>query len=388
MDKTNRSRWIAVGVAMLVVGGALGFAIAKLTSNATTPQAESSEAAKADNAAAGIELPESFLTTMGIALETAERGNLSSVIQAPGTISAAPNGQAVVTARASGTVVRLNKRLGEAVKAGEVLASVQSRDAASMAAERITSKSKLELAQSELAREQSLYEQKITPRQDFEAARAQLVAAEAEFARANSAADAAGVASDGRSIAVTSPIAGTVTSTNVTLGAHVEPEMELFRVADPRFVIVEASVPAADARKILPGVHAKVTTGNGASLDAKVVSVTPTLNEQTRSATVSLSLADDNAKLTPGEFVLCRITAESGAADAVIVADEAVQKINGRDAVFVRTERGFRIVPVVVGSRSGGQAAILFGLNAGDRVATKNAFLLKAEAGKGADEEE
>jgi cobalt-zinc-cadmium efflux system membrane fusion protein len=62
--------------------------------------------------------------------------------------------------------------------------------------------------------------------------------------------------------------------------------------------------------------------------------------------------------------------------------------IEGRDAVFVRTPDGFQVRNVTVGQRLGGQAEIVSGLTAADRVAVRNAFLLKAELNKGAEEEE
>ena len=152
---------------------------------------------------------------------------------------------------------------------------------------------------------------------------------------------------------------------------------------------IEASVPAADARRIAAGDRAVVTTGSGASLDATVISVTPTLNEQTRSATATLSLASEQSVPAPGEFVQVRISAKTVVAtDAFVVPDDAVQSVEGRDAVFVRAGDGFRVAPVVVGARSGGRASILSGVRAGDVIATRNAFLLKAEIGKGAEEEE
>jgi membrane fusion protein, heavy metal efflux system len=389
MQDTNKSGRLILVACTVVVAGGLGYALAKLTGRSDNAQQTTASPAAPASPAAALAIPDSFLETMGIALETVTPGNLGAEIQAPAVVSAAPNGQAVVTARASGTLARLNKRLGDEVAAGEVLALVESRDAAAMAAERATAESKVELARSILKREQSLYEQKVTPRQDFETAQASLAAAEAEAARARSNAAAAGLTSDGRSLALVSPIAGRITSANVALGAYVEPDMELFRVADPRFVSIEASVPAADARRIAAGDRAVVTTGSGASLDATVISVTPTLNEQTRSATATLSLASEQSVPAPGEFVQVRISAKTVVAtDAFVVPDDAVQSVEGRDAVFVRAGDGFRVAPVVVGARSGGRASILSGVRAGDVIATRNAFLLKAEIGKGAEEEE
>src|SRR3546814_15128075 len=81
-------------------------------------------------------------------------------------------------------------------------------------------------------------------------------------------------------------------------------------------------------------------------------------------------------------------SAETGGPARIVVADEALQTLEGRDVVFVRTNNGFRAQKVTVGQRSAGRVEIVSGLKPGQIVATKNAFLLKAEIGKGAGEEE
>lgn len=56
--------------------------------------------------------------------------------------------------------------------------------------------------------------------------------------------------------------------------------------------------------------------------------------------------------------------------------------LEGRDVVFVRTQRGFQAREVATGSRSAGMVMILSGLEPGQQIATDNAFLLKAELEK------
>lgn len=68
--------------------------------------------------------------------------------------------------------------------------------------------------------------------------------------------------------------------------------------------------------------------------------------------------------------------------------EEAVQSVEGRDVVFVRTAAGFLAVPVSLGRRSAGRVEVLTGLAGGQTIATRQAFLLKAELSKGTGEEE
>ncbi len=375
-------RTLMLGVAAVALLGA-GFGVAKLTTKA--PPAAEAPAAAAKAAPSTVKVDQSYLKASNISLQTVTAGDFGGQVQGSGSVVATPGGEAVLTAHAAGAVVRIFKRLGEPVRAGETLALVESRDAALIAGQRGAADARAALAASNLAREKRLFEQGVTPRQDYETAKAVADAARAEAAGARAAAGASRVAADGRSVAVVSPISGKVTAAPATLGAFVQSESELFRVADGRDVQIEVAVSPQDAARILPGASATVRNAAGATITATVRSVTPTLNPQTRSATVVLSVS--GGSLVPGEAVQATITARGSGQPGFILPEEAVQSLEGRDVVFVRTATGFAVRPVVVSTRSGGQALIVSGLKAGDSVAARNAFLLKAEIVKGADAE-
>lgn len=379
-----RNTRLMMTAAAVVVAGGVGFGIAKLTTRpAPAAIAETPKVA----GPAMIEVPAAHLAAVGIVVEAIRAGSLGGEILAPAVVTPAPNGEAVVTAHAAGTVVRLMKRLGDPVRAGEALALIESRDAATAAADRSTAQAKLDLARKVVAREQHLFDQRVSARQDLEMAQAELAAAQAEARRASVTASAVHVGSDGRSAAVVSPLAGRITAQTAALGAYVEPNAELFRVADPRFVQVEAQVSGADAARLAPGDAAVLVRADGTTIDAVVRSVTPTVSGESRTATVLLN-PGTAAGLTPGVGLQARLLpkAAAGAGVSVVVPDEAVQNIDGRDVVFLRIAKGFQVQPVVVASRSGGRASIASGLTAGQSIATRNAFLLKAELQKGGDE--
>lgn len=382
---SSRNRWLATGAALVLACG-VGFGLARLTGKPgeTAPEAP---AAPATAARSTLTIPAANLALMQIAVEPVRLGAFAADIQAPATVASSPQGQAVLTAQAAGTVIRIAKTLGDQVRAGEVLAQVASREAAGMAADRTVADSKAALARQVLARERRLNEQGVTPRQDLERAQAELTAAEAEARRARTAAQTARMSGDGRSVSVVSPISGRITAQAAALGAYVQPETELFRIADPRFIQIEAAVPAADAARVRAGDPARVTTAAGVALTAVVRSVTPTLDAQTRAATVILTVTGADGAVTPGELLQAQISPRSAAPTGVIIPDEAVQTVDGREVVFVRTPTGFRVQTVTVGARAGGRASIAAGLASGQAIATRNAFLLKAELTKGADEE-
>ena len=388
--ETQDRRWvIAISAAALLVVGTAGIIIGRSTSDSAVPVAEN----KAEPTEQGqqregfIEMDQARMQAAGIRVEQLSAGSLSSEIIAQATVTAPPEGQAQLTARADGAVVRIMKRLGDPVAAGETVALLESRDAAGFVAARNAAAARANAARAAFAREQRLFTARITARQDLEAAQAARAEAEAELMRANAAIRAAGVAGGGRYLAVTSPISGRITEVDTQLGAYVTAGTELFNVADPRHIQIDAAVPSIDAQRIQPGDRAIVELPGGGTVEAVVRSSTPSLNRESRTATIVLQPAGVPAGLTQGQALRVRITPLGSAGDRIVVPEDAVQQINGRDVVFAQTERGFQAVPVTVGNRSGGRVEILQGLRPGVVIVTQGAFVLKSQLGASEAEE-
>lgn len=384
----NKNRLMIGGAvaAVVIVGG--GLAVWSMNKPSTEAPAAEAPAEAAHGADEPLAMNAARIAAAGIGLTQVEGGSLSSEIVAQGTVAGTPQGEAVLAARADGVISRISLRIGDAVGAGQTVALIESREASTIAAERASAQARLTAARQVLTREERLFAAKITARQDLEGAQTALAEADAEARRTTSAASAARVSSDGRSTGVVSPIAGRVTAAPAVLGSFVTAGTELFRVADIRQVQIEASVSASDAARVSVGDRARITLPDG-DLAATVRSITPGVDAESRSATVLLTPAS-NAGLRPGQAISARILTRDGQSGApgVSVPEEAIQSFEGRDVVFVRTATGFVATPVLIGQRSGGRAQITSGLTAGQTIATRNAFLLKAELGKGSGEEE
>ncbi len=384
---------IAIAVA---VAAALGFGAARMlapksaipaaaivvspaSSTAASPAAGAGQDDKSEaNGFAEIKIPSEYLKIAQIAVEAVGGGDMAAEIPSAGTVTASPGSEAVILSRASGNVTRINRQLGDSVKAGDVLAQIDSLEAATMSADRNTTFARVELARKTYAREKSLFDQGVVPRQDVETAQAALAVADAEFRRATTIARAANVSKDGSSMAVISPISGKVALQSVTLGGFVQPQTELFRVAGNGKPLVEASVSAADVTRITVGERATIVPANGMPVEATVRSVAPTVSGATRAAMVLLTPVAATTTLVVGEGVQVRLHLKNSGT-GMVVPDDAVQSIDGRDMLFVRTAEGFRPTRVLVGTRSGGMAQIVSGVNTGTQVATRNAFLIKAD---------
>lgn len=387
-EDTNKTKLIAgAAITALVLGGGGVMLGRTVFAPATTASADAEEGEHGEEGDHG---PEGFVAmddarakAAGIVTEATQAGGLGAEIIAQGVVAAAPNGEAVLTARADGALTRIVKQLGDSVSAGETIAYLESREAGSIAAERSAASARLIAARAAYAREKKLFDARVTARQDLEAAQATLAEAEAEARRTQSAAGAAKITGDGRFLAVASLISGRITKADATLGSYVAAGTELFRVADPRKIQINASVLPADARRVQPGDRAVVELLGGDTINATVRAVTPSLDPESKAATIVL-VPDGFGQFTAGQGLRVRITPRNAAPSASVgVPEEAVQSVEGRDVVFVKTAKGFQATNVTIGQRSAGRVEIVAGLKPGAVVATKGAFLLKAELGKG-----
>lgn len=386
-EDTNKTKLIAgAAIAALVLGGG-GVMLGRTVFAPSTTTAPAEEGEHGEEEAHG---PEGFVTmdtaraqAAGIVTEVVSSGGLASEIIAQGFVATTSEGEAILTARADGAIVRITQHLGDNVRAGETIALLESREAATLTADRSAAAARVAAARSAYNREKRLFDARVTARQDLEAAQAALAEAEAELRRAQSAAGASKLAGDGRTMAIVSPITGRLTKADARLGAYVLAGTDLFHVADPNRLQVNASVLPTDARRVSVGDTAMIELADGETRTATVHSITPALDAQSKTATLVL-MPQGAAQLTAGQGVRVRVRPGGPASDGrMTLPEEAVQTVEGKNMVFVRGPKGFQATEVLIGERSGGRIEIISGISAGAVIATKGAFLLKAELGKG-----
>ena len=189
---TGKHRLYAGAAIGLVAAAALGFGVARLT-QAPVPTPAPTEAATPAASNDRLVITPQAIATSQITVAPAASGELDAAVIASATVEATPDAEALLTARAPGTITRIFSRIGDPVRAGQTLALVESRDASQIAADRSSASARVTLAQRQLARERTLLAQGVSPRADYEAAQANLAVAQADARRASAAAGAAPV---------------------------------------------------------------------------------------------------------------------------------------------------------------------------------------------------
>lgn len=319
----------------------------------------------------------------GIEIGRPTVGGIAGTIELPALVQGDPQGVQVVSATIGGRVVALNRNLGQAVGRGDTLAVIESREAASLNAEIEAARARAALAQSNLRREQRLFAERVSAEQDLIAARTAATEANIALRLAQQQLSATGGRAGALNrVAIRSPIAGQVIARPATLGQTVAADGELYRVANLSRITIAASLAPADASRVKPGARVEVTAA-GRRQEGRVTFVSPVLDETTRLVQVLATLDNAGATWRVGEPVTASIMLPSTGDRSIAVPSTAVQSVENKTVVFIRTALGFKAVPVTTGRRDGDQVIITTGLTGSERVATTNSFTLKAELGKG-----
>ncbi len=350
--------------------------------------AEKTEGAEAGEAKEGpkdiVILSAQQIADAGIEVTRPTVGGVAGAIELSATIEGDPQGVQVVSTSVGGRLVSLTRNLGQSVSRGDPLAIIESREAASLKAEVEAARARSALAQSNLRREQRLFAERVSPEQDLVAARTAATEASIALRLAQQQLSATGSGGGALNrIAVRSPIAGQVIARSATLGQAVAADAELFRVANLSKVTVTTSLVPTDAGRVKPGVRVEVTAP-GRRQEGRVTFVSPILDETTRLVPVIATLDNAGSTWRVGETVNVSILVPSTGDRTVAVPSAAVQMIEDKSFVFVRTATGFRAIPVTLGRTNGGQVTVTAGLTGSERIASTNSFTLKAELGKGA----
>ena len=290
-----------------------------------------------------------------------------------------------VVPRLAGVAESVPANLGQPVRRGQVLAVIASTSLSEQRSELLTAQRRLEAARVTYERERKLWQDKISAEQDYLAAQTALREAEIAVVNAHqklSAVGAAPATSGLNRFEIRSPFDGIVVEKHLTLGEAVKEDTSIFTISDLRTVWAEFAVAPKDLDVARVGQKVVVSSSASQTKVQGVISyVGALLGEQTRTARARVTLANPQGAWRPGLFVTVSVLGSDQDVPLAVPA-EAVQSVENQPTVFKAVPGGFQAMPVRPGRSDGKNVEILSGLQAGDQVATSNAFVLKAEQGK------
>ncbi|MGV0960977.1 MAG: efflux RND transporter periplasmic adaptor subunit [Limnohabitans sp.] len=306
----------------------------------------------------------------------------AGALLASATVTVPPGREVTVAAPYAGVITRIQVGLGDAVKAGSVLAQWSSPQLADARRQMREAQLDAQNAQAALARDQAMLADGIIPaarlqisQNKFQAAQAALQAKQAELR--SSGAGAGGADYAGASL--TSPLDGRLVQSLVTVGQRVEAGMPLFKVADTRQLQLDlllspekaaqlkvgdaVSVPSRQAKAVLVGVSRAVDATQQAQARARVT---------------------EAGSLSAGEVLPVQVHPALASTQAAWqVPARAVVTHQLQSWVFVGSATGFVPTPVKVLSSNDEQSVVTGALSDKHQVAVSGLASLRALLQKG-----
>ena len=338
-----------------------------------------------------VRLTERELTECGVTMNVAGPGWLARRVVLPGEVRINDDNMVHMVPRVPGIVRQVRKSLGDEVKAGEILAVIESNDLADARVDYLAARERLALAESNYGREENLWQKKITSEQEYLDARSELTEARIELRSSEQKLYALGLtkgqvenlAGDGDDVytryEIRAPFAGTVVDKHCTLGEKVGDESEIFQIADLSTVWVDLSVTQKDFPYVREGVEVSVSAGYGIpDTRGRIDYVSPVVGQATRTATARIVLANADGQWRPGLFVSATIAAADTQVP-VMIPRTAAQHLDEEWVVFVEADGGFEPVPVTIGRSDEDHLEVLAGLEPGQRYVAEGAFECKAK---------
>ena len=402
----SRKQQIAMAV-IIVLGVAAGGAVLMTQRHKTDEAGETAEAAAplavpaSGNAPARplheereVRLDESQVKKANIGVQLAGPGIIRTASRFQGEVRFNEDRTAHVVPRLAGVAEAVPANLGATVRKGQVLAVIASTSLSEQRSELLTAQRRREAARTTFDREKKLWQDKISAEQDY--LQAQTALQEADIALQNAQQKLAAVGAGGsvtgmgglNKLEIRAPFDGTVVEKHLALGEAVKEDASIFTVADLSTVWAEFAVAPKDLATVRVGQKVVVSSS---AFDSKVEGVVSyvgaLLGEQTRTARARVTLTNPQGAWRPGLFVTVAVLGDSQAVRLAVSAD-AIQTIENQPVAFKAVPGGFVATSVKVGRTDGRNVEVLAGLEPGDKVASSNTFILKADLGKSGAAEE
>ena len=312
----------------------------------------------------GVAVDPRMQQSLGVRTATAEPATLAPTIEAVGSVAWNERDSAVVQARASGFIEKLQVRATlDPVKKGQPLAELYVPDWVAAQEEYLSAR------RLEGTRMAGL----------VEGARQRMRLA------GMSEAQIAAVESSGKvqaRLTIIAPIDGVVAELGAREGMTVMPGATLFRINGLATVWVNAEVRENEAGAVRVGnaVEARTAALAGKVFRGRVSAILPEVNAATRTLKARVELANPGGELKPGMFATVNFTPATRGA-VLAVPSEAVIQTGKRSVVVVAQENGrFAPVEVETGVEASGKTEIRKGLEPGQKVVVSGQFLIDSEA--------
>lgn len=369
MKKTILLAWLALGIA---------------------PAFGQQDAQEAETTAEiAVTAPPSLLERLKV--EPVTSMEIGETLHLPGRITLNEHRVARVGPSVTGRVTDVAAFIGQNVRQGERLASINSTELSSAQAAYLKARTQMNLHRLAVERARRLLEADVISHAELTERESQLAEVEVEVRASKDQLAVMGMSENAirrlsnsgqidSVIPVTATLSGTIIERKISIGQIVEPADDLFTIADLSEVWVVAEAPEQQAFLVEIGGQAEVQIPAlpGQKITGRVIYVADTVNPSTRTVTVRMEVENPERKIKPE--MLATMVIHRPRISSLNIPAKAVVRAGDHDYVFVQiTGDKFVLTQVSLGPDLGGIRRVIGGLTEGQRIVVDGAFHLNNE---------
>jgi membrane fusion protein, multidrug efflux system len=280
-----------------------------------------------------------------------------------------------VSADLPGIVEKINFDSGKAVKQGEVLVELDTKqERAQLAA----TEAQRELARINFGRMQDLVRQGVISRAEYDKAAAENKQTEANVGESHATIERK---------TIRAPFSGVLGLRQVNLGQYLAGGAPIVPLQSLNPIYVNFGVPQQNLSKLRIGQTVSITNADmaGIRFGGRITAIDSVVDENTRNVQVQATLSNPQARLHPGMFVQVE-TGIGASQDVIALPASSINYAPYGDSVYIVSDmqspngqnfRGVHQQFVKLGPSRGDQVAVLSGLKPGDEVVTSGVFKLR-----------
>ncbi|MFC1650968.1 efflux RND transporter periplasmic adaptor subunit [Candidatus Latescibacterota bacterium] len=327
----------------------------------------------------------------GIEMAIAGKGILRIYAEFPGEVVLNPERVSHIVPYVSGVVRTINKKLGDNVKKGEVMAVIESHELSEIQSSFLVAKERVTLAETTYGREEKLWKQNISSETEYLDAKQQLAELKIELEVAKqkllSLGFDAGYLSelsfqDNISLKmyeIMAPFDGVIIEKHISIGEAVADDSDAFRIADLSTVWVNLTIYQKDLGSVHTGQSVVITAREQRLATSEIISyISPIIDTATRTVTGRVEMKNTDLSWRPGLFVMGNIKTDE-AEVSVLIPRTALFMMDNETVVFIRAGEDFESRPVTIGRANETDVEVLSGIYHGDNYVAKGGFEIKAE---------
>ncbi|WP_460612692.1 efflux RND transporter periplasmic adaptor subunit [Hymenobacter seoulensis] len=325
--------------------------------------------------------------------------NMTSDVQANGSIDVPPQNHASVSAVMGGYVQSVAVLPGQQVARGGVVAVLRHPDYLKLQQEYLQSKARVAFLQKELQRQQTLDAEDVGAKRKLQQAQSDYASEQALLRSTAGQLRMLGISmvrldkgEISSTVPLVSPIKGYVKTVSMNPGQFVNPQDVLVEIVDRSDLHLELKVFERDIARVKVGQHIlfKIPSrGSNEDMGARVFLVGKAFNEDARTVSVHAHLEPERDDVLPGQYVSAHI--QTAGARQRTLPEEAIVQAGEFSYIFAQTAPNvYHRYRVKTGAAENGDVVVnvLDPIPDTTRLVRRGAYFLDAELKKGQDTEE